>query len=638
MSGTQDLESYAKPETALASAPEETALAPAPKETALALAPEETALSPELGELLTKINSDIIEKEYFPDRYFKVSAYIISERVYELLNNMLNMSLVNCYRVQSANPCPSYRDIIGTIRRADTVAYPDAAEKIVYLFGGCVRDLVFNKFTTYDKINDIDINYTANYYNVVDSLFKTYPTLIISKSETTKYIVVGNNKTVNSEYLEGFVINRHTYTPREMECRCNSLSIYIPNSPVDKYYLVDPFNGEGLFDAENKIYHAPILNKDIAKNELWDDWVSSPNNYKLFFRMIKFKARGYSIDIKTSITILNFWKDKTKKSWSEIWKYLNQANSDTYFNTYLKDIFQKIEASPIKAELKINYEDFIKLLISKGVIPVKEASSPVQEDFEAKAKEDFEAKAKNKYYAGRFAHLDVLVPDLEYLIAQKERYISSDPHEISRIDSQIAEIKTKIEEKLTPGTDEITNYPTLYDALNKRNTDLTMRANAAIDAAKKEAAQLEEDQRDANKLATKLAKEFDQYVKSMSQPPPVTDRIQIFDEFFDDRTQIFDEFFESKRKKFGYERGENYQEEMVKSVKEKLLKKQQVIKFITSPTGGSKKNKTHKNKTYRNKTYRNKRHRTKTHRNKRHRTKTHRTKTHRTKTHKNKIY
>ena len=54
-------------------------------------------------------------------------------------------------------------------------------EKIVYLFGGCVRDLVFNNFTTYDNINDIDINYTANYFNVVDSLLQTYPKLIISK-------------------------------------------------------------------------------------------------------------------------------------------------------------------------------------------------------------------------------------------------------------------------------------------------------------------------------------------------------------------------------------------------------------------------------------------------------------------------
>ena len=625
MSGTQDLESYAKPETEPAPAP----------------APEEAAPAPALGELLTKINSDIIEKEYFPDKYFKVSAYKISERVYELLNNMLDMRLIGCHRVQSADPCPRYIDIIGTIRMADKRAYRDKPEKIVYLFGGCVRDLVFNNFTTYDNINDIDINYTANYFNVVDSLLQTYPKLIISKSESTRYIVVGNNKTDN-EYLEGFVINRHTYIPSEMECRCNSLSIHIPNLQNDRYYLVDPFNGEGLTDAKNKIYHAPILNKDIAENRLWDEWVSSPNNYKLFFRMIKFKNKGYSIDIKTSITILNFWKDKPKTSWSEIWKYLHEENRDIYFGRDLKEIFDNIASSSIKDELKINYRGFIKVLIRKGVIPQEDSSPVVEQDAEAqakaKAKQDSEAEAKKQYYANRFAHLDVLVPDLENLIAQKETYISTDIREISRIDKQIDDIKRKIDDKLAHGTDEIGDYPTLYDELNKRNTDLTMRADAAIDAAKKEAAQLEEDQRDANKLATKLAKEFDQYVKSMSQPPPVTDRIQIFDEFFDDRTQIFDEFFESKRKKFGYERGENYQEEMVKSVKEKLLKKQQVIKFITSPTGGSKKNKTHKNKTYRNKTYRNKRHRTKRHRTKTHRNKRHRTKTHRNKTHKNKIY
>jgi hypothetical protein len=396
-----------------------------------------------------------------------------------------------------------------------------------------------------------------------------------------------------------------------MECRCNSLSIHIPNLQDDRYYLVDPFNGEGLTDAKNKIYHAPILNKDIAENKLWYDWVSSPNNYKLFFRMIKFKNKGYSIDIKTSITILNFWKDKTKKSWSEIWKYLHADKMNTYFGTDLQEIFENIASSPIKDELKINYEEFMKLLISKGVIP-QEASSPVVEDPEAqakaKAKEDFEAEAKKQYYADRFAHLDVLVPDLEYLIAQKERYISSDIGEIGRIDSQIDEIKQKIVEKLAHGTDEITDYPTLYDALNKRNTDLT----AIADAAKSEAKRLVEAQKVANSLATKFGK----YVKSMSPLPPLNDRIQ-----------IFDAFFESNRKKIG-DRGENYQEEMVKSVKEILLKKPQVNNFITSSTGGSKKNKTHKNKTYRNKTHKNKRHRTKTHRNKRHRTKTHRTKTH----------
>ena len=133
--------------------------------------------------------------------------------------------------------------------------------------------------------------------------------------------------------------NSRNYSYETFECKCNSLFILFQS---EKVILVDPFNGEGKRDAENRHYSAPIVDPSIVrstKDTQLFSWVINETNDKLLWRMLKFLLKGYTIDRETAITIYRYWwknknifgKYPNEIKWRKIWCCLKPEDVNEIF-------------------------------------------------------------------------------------------------------------------------------------------------------------------------------------------------------------------------------------------------------------------------------------------------------------------
>ena len=314
----------------------------------------------------------LTEKIYFRDNLFQVKCYGIKPPNQQFLDTLLGQELPESCKPNTDCVKPTYMEVINNIKNSETYVSSNYIEKPVYLYGGSVRDYIWNLDHPQDQqrvVNDVDINYTADFYSIMETLETVYPNVFKEFKEAGKYIIVGNHDA--PEYLEGFSLTRRTYTPAELESRGNSLAVRV--NGFNDYIVVDLFNGESINDAVNNIYHAPILNKDYNNNQLWQNWVSNSRNYKLLYRMLKFKKRGYTIDTKTAITILNYWgtigatRNDGNLNWWRVWDSGKPEDAAAIFGPRgaLGQIFYDIKASSLSGQLNSNvtYQSIIDLMI-----------------------------------------------------------------------------------------------------------------------------------------------------------------------------------------------------------------------------------------------------------------------------------
>lgn len=244
--------------------------------------------------------------------------------------------------------------------------------RIVTIFGGAVRDYIHSNFTNYDALTDIDINYRADWNDVVD-MFNEYPFTCFNRilDENKKYIMVGS-KTAE-EYLEGFYIGPRAYYAEDLESRCNSISIIVNQEPM---VIVDFFGGQGIEDARQKHYCAPYMNDDLNDEKLMQ-WITNNHQDRALWRMLKFANRGYTVDVATAKTIYKYWwSQKDTKGvypsdvkWGKIWYVLDPIDTEKIFG---KDGIMHKQLTTIPTIIEEDgipsYNDMMNILIEKGYI------------------------------------------------------------------------------------------------------------------------------------------------------------------------------------------------------------------------------------------------------------------------------
>lgn len=246
--------------------------------------------------------------------------------------------------------CPTYMEVLDEISNpfyADQQKY-GLEYNPVYLYGGSVRDFITNHYKT-DQIDDIDISYVSDFDNIETyyrNIRRCYLDGTFNKARPPPYIKIGNKET--NQHIEGK--QSINFTTSLLESRCNSLYLHIPNETCQYWYIIDIFNGIGIQEAREKIFHAPVDDSD--SDHKWNDWISNSAQKKSFFRMIKFHLRGYRIHKKTAKTIIDYFLknylklDKRKQKIikvSQIWekeKDKQNADDNQYFMTRFKQLIR----------------------------------------------------------------------------------------------------------------------------------------------------------------------------------------------------------------------------------------------------------------------------------------------------------
>jgi hypothetical protein len=404
----------------------------------------------------------LTEKIYFRDNLFQVKCYGIKPPNQLFLDTLLGQELPESCKPNTDCVKPTYMEVINNIKNSETYVSSNYIEKPVYLYGGSVRDYIWNLDHPQDQqrvVNDVDINYTADFYSIMETLETVYPNVFKEFKEAGKYLIVGNHDA--PEYLEGFSLTRRTYTPAELESRGNSLAVRV--NGFNDYIVVDLFNGESINDAVNNIYHAPILNKDYNNNQLWQNWVSNSRNYKLLYRMLKFKKRGYTIDTKTAITILNYWgtigatRNDGNLNWWRVWDSGKPEDAAAIFGPRgaLGQIFYDIKASSLSGQLNSNvtYQSIIDLMIGYKIF--SEDSTPenlIAINIE-KGKYNKKAPKPEQQYATPPRGEESVIPESSRLsppsFAKDKQYIALERYK-GTISNLLKQLNTKIE-KLSTG-------------------------------------------------------------------------------------------------------------------------------------------------------------------------------------------
>jgi len=269
--------------------------------------------------------------------------------------------------------CPTYMEVLEEISNPYYKDDVRSGQQVnpVYLFGGSVRDFITNHYKT-DQIDDIDISYVSSFDDIEKyylNIRRCYLAGTFNKARPPPYIKIGNEET--NEHIEGKqVIN---FTTNSLESRCNSLYLHIPNEACQYWYIVDVFNGKGIREAKEKIYHAPVYNSD--SDDEWNKWVSNSAQKKSFFRMIKFHLRGYRIDKKTAKTIIDYFLKNYNKTdrkrqpiikVSQIWekeKDKKNADESQYFITDFKQLIMETYLNDQKIDHDIEDPPY---LVSSG--------------------------------------------------------------------------------------------------------------------------------------------------------------------------------------------------------------------------------------------------------------------------------
>jgi len=359
---------------------------------------QESSILPISEQVITQM--EVIQKEerhHFSDEMFQhFLAKSMTEEQKSTVKHLIERKIVNCFRDEdrvqtscegkgrwSSSECPTYLELMAYISNANIIEEADVRyykrlQFPVYIYGGAVRDLIYNNFDP-SAIKDIDINYLTS-FNSVQKLFQNkFCNLKQTYTAPISYIRIGDNATPD-EYLEGFGLIPDRLTTFNLEARCNSLSIHVPRSGFNELYIVDPFNGLGIEEARSKTYHAALY--DDASDRDWEAWISSVNNRsKLFFRLLKFFDRGYTIDPKTGIVILNYnGKNYHRAAFGDMWSYLKIANASIYFNPTdgkLFQLFEELQRAIAQdgslPKLTYNFEYFYDILFTKyGLIKIND--------------------------------------------------------------------------------------------------------------------------------------------------------------------------------------------------------------------------------------------------------------------------
>lgn len=418
----------------------------------------------------------LTEKIYFRDNLFQVKCYGIKPPNQQFLDTLLGQELPESCKPNTNCVKPTYMEVINNIKNAETYVSDKYIVKPAYLYGGSVRDYIWNLDHPQDQqrvVNDVDINYTADFYSIMETLDTVYPNVFKDFKEAGKYLIVGNHDA--PEYLEGFSLTRRTYTPAELESRGNSLAIRV--NGFNDYIVVDLFNGESINDAINNIYHAPILNKDYNNNQLWQNWVSNSRNYKLLYRMLKFKNRGYTIDTKTAITILNYWgtigatRNDGNLNWWRVWDSGKPEDATKIFGIRgaLGQIFDDIKDSSLSGQLasSVTYQSIIDLMKRYEIF----SSDSTPENLIAinieKGKYNKKAPKPEQQYATPPRGEESVIPESSRLsppsFAKDKQYIALKLYK-GTISNLLKQLNTKIE-KLSTGQNISENQRYLRNTL-----------------------------------------------------------------------------------------------------------------------------------------------------------------------------
>jgi len=286
------------------------------------------------NKIMTKIKRLFYNNELTTNMvFYELTKFHASyENVYAKLMQQIPFSCRSgkfCDKICGENPHPpTYMEIFRMIQKIGNLP--------IMIYGGAVRDFIQ---TNYDilTMNDIDINYNTNYYNITDFLskntrkrehcFKHYT------NESKKYILFGDKyEDEEGKYLEGFQIVRNTTFDSYsfLESRCNSLSIVVDFDKTGgvNFYLIDFFNDSGINDAKRKIFCASFIDADLTEENLLE-WVSHSKKTKALWRIFRFMLRGYTVEPNTAIAIYKYWWANRKNNdlpnkieWDKIWDVL----------------------------------------------------------------------------------------------------------------------------------------------------------------------------------------------------------------------------------------------------------------------------------------------------------------------------
>jgi len=269
-----------------------------------------------------------------------------------------------CKRTCEKNP-PSYIEIFNLIQKI--------GNKQIMVYGGSVRDFI--RTSDIITLNDIDINYSTDYFDIMNylksithndrnSCFKYY------SDENKRYILFGDKyQDESGKYLEGFQIIPRTFDENSyLESRGNSLGIVVDvgDYDVNHFYLFDFFGGLGISDALNNVFCAPFVDSELTETNL-HAWITQYKKSDVLWRVFKFALRGYRIEPATMITIFKYWWENTSNrelvEWNKIWDSLpiERANDIFILIKMQLDKYQDTEGIP-------TYEEFKKHIMDLGFI------------------------------------------------------------------------------------------------------------------------------------------------------------------------------------------------------------------------------------------------------------------------------
>ena len=296
-----------------------------------------------------------------------ISVYELTGELKDKFNAKIHEKIpLSCRTTQKCRrTCnnPSYIEIFNLIQNIDG--------KQIMVYGGSVRDFI--RTSDIDTLNDIDINYSTDYFAIMNylnglthndknSCFKYY------SDENKKYILFGDKyEDESGRYLEGFQIIPRTFdTNSYLESRGNSLGIVV-DVGIDEnhFYLFDFFGGLGISDAKKNIFCAPFIESELTEANL-NEWIRQYKKSDVLWRVFKFALRGYTIEPKTMTTIFKYlWqnRDNSDVEWNKIWDSLHIQRANDIFNLIKGELdkYQDVEGVP-------RYEEFKKHILDMGFI------------------------------------------------------------------------------------------------------------------------------------------------------------------------------------------------------------------------------------------------------------------------------
>ena len=258
--------------------------------------------------------------------YPNIKFYKIQDDYKTLIKKQLKQEIPNS---STTGKNYTYKDIIKLLLKHSSK---------IYLIGGYIRDLIGNKGL--DKLSDIDIKYTIS-PDEVNKVLKTLPDIHFERGKFfDKIFYVGDRK--DKYCLDLNYLNIDDKFELTSNANCNSLLL-----DIRTYTIIDLF-GEGVHNSKKKIWKKP---NSLSHKE----WVTTKT--KLFWRMLKFSLKGYTIPDVDKIEIYKYVYNQPHKPnirWFDIWRVLDKKDS--------KEIAKIIKSDLERLDVKITYAQMIEKL------------------------------------------------------------------------------------------------------------------------------------------------------------------------------------------------------------------------------------------------------------------------------------